>query len=299
MDAPIESTAQVLEMYDQLTNWGRWGNDDELGTLNLISEEKRLEAAALVRSGRIVSCARLIQLGSERNPQSSIVTYKDQRLAMEYFGFVYHGPAMTHLDGLGHIFHEGRAYNGVSVDEVGLQGVTRSDAAKLRNGIVSRGILLDIPRLRGVDELAPGEAIHIDELLGAEADAGVVVGPGDVLFVRTGFSRAWTQGRTPNQPDRFPGCHADVLPWLFEKGVALLGSDAISDVVPSGFEEPVSQPIHWVGMVAIGLHLIDNADFEDLAMACAEEGRWEFKVAIAPLPVIGGTGSPVNPLALF
>ncbi len=293
------NTERVVRFHETLSNWNRWGPDDGLGGLNYITPEKRRQAAALVHSGRTVSCGRIIHAGSPQTPQSSFLSFSDSKFALEYIGFVYHGPAITHLDSLCHIFHEGKMYNGFAMQTVGLMGAQRSDVTAVRHGIVSRGILLDIPRLRGVDELASGEAIHQRELQAAESAAGVQVGEGDILLVRTGTGRVWREGRLPVSPESFPGCHADCLPWFHERRIAMLGSDAINDVVPSGFDEPVAQPIHWVGMVAMGLHLLDNGDFEDLAEACAEENRWEFRLTVAPLAVAGGTGSPVNPIAEF
>ena len=294
------NTERVVKFHKSLSNWGRWGPHDGIGTLNYITPEKRRLAAGLVRSGRSVSCSRIIYAGSPRTPQSSFLAFGDSKFALEYIGFVYHGPAITHLDSLCHIFHEGKMYNGYAVEEIKMMGAqVVSDVTAVRTGIVSRGVLLDIPRLRNVKQLAPGDAIHVDELQAAEAAAGLKVGEGDIVLVRTGTGLAWREETLPVVPDMFPGCHADCLPWFHERKIALLGSDAINDVVPSGFDDPVAQPLHWVGMVAMGLHLLDNGDFEDLAAACVEENRWEFRLTIAPLAVAGGTGSPVNPIAEF
>ncbi|MEN8183951.1 MAG: cyclase family protein, partial [Myxococcota bacterium] len=169
---------------------------------------------------------------------------------------------------------------------------------ELRDGIVSRGVLLDVPRLRGLDWLEPGDPIHPEELEAAERNASLRVEAGDLLLVRTG---RWAYRRAHGAWDpheRLAGLHASCLPWLHERRVAALGSDAVSDVVPSGVEGH-RLPIHGIAIPILGLHLLDNLDLEGLGRACPEEGRWEFLLTIAPLVIERGTASPVNPIALF
>ena len=164
-------------------------------------------------------------------------------------------------------------------------------------------MLLDIPTVRGVEALEPGTAITVDDLEAAEDAAGVRVGTGDLLLVRTG-RWAWRRQHGPWNPrEQLAGLHASCLPWLHEREVAILGGDGVSDVHPSHVDaaggDPVRLPIHTVGIVAMGLHLLDNLDLDDLAEACAHEGRWAFLLTVAPLVIDGGTASPVNPIALF
>jgi kynurenine formamidase len=292
----------VRALHGALSNWGRWGDRDQLGTLHWITPEKRISAARLVRSGRAVGCSRALPTESAPDNASPV---EHQMLGSaadgwggDAFRVASHGYAVSHIDALCHIFHEGRLYNGYPIERVTTQGAEELAIDALRDGIVSRGVLLDVPALRGAPWLAAGEAIGPDELERAEAAAGVRVEAGDVLFVRTGrWPLRVAQG--PWDPrERLAGLHARCLPWLFERRVAALGSDGVSDVVPSQVDG-VGLPIHSVAIVAMGLHLLDNLDFEPLATACREEARWEFQLTIAPLVLERGTASPVNPIALF
>jgi kynurenine formamidase len=216
----------------------------------------------------------------------------------DYFAIAPHGFATSHIDALCHIFHEGKIYNGYSIDRVTAHGALDLGIHELAGGIVSRGVLLDIPRARGAAWLDAGDAIYPEDLERAEAQAGVRVEPGDVLLVRTG-RWALRDAQGPWNPrERLAGLYASCLPWLHARGVAALGCDGVSDVVPSRVEG-VPMPIHTVAIVAMGLHLLDNLDLEALARACIEEGRSEFLLVIAPLVLFRGTASPVNPIATF
>ena len=301
MNAPL-SAEQVLAFHKTLSNWGRFGPRDQLGTLNLITPEKRAAAAKLVRSGRVVSASRpLPTQPSLENPNP--VAHHMTGTATEgwggdYFAIASHGFATSHIDALCHIFHEGKLYNGYPIESVTAHGALELGIHELRDGVVSRGVLLDVPRARGVAFLENGEPIFPDDLERAERDAGLRVEPGDILFVRTG-RWALRESRGPWDPRQsLAGLDASCLPWLHERGVAALGSDGVSDVVPSRVPG-VSMPIHSVAIVALGLHLIDNLELEPLAKACAEETRWEFLLTLAPLVLFRGTASPLNPIALF
>ncbi len=163
---------------------------------------------------------------------------------------------------------------------------------------MTRGVLLDVPRLRGAPWLEPGEPIHVADLEAAEAAAGLRVEAGDLLLVRTG-RWAYRDAHGPWDPhERLAGLHACCLPWLHERRVAALGSDGVSDVVPSR-AEGYRLPIHAIAIPILGLHLLDNLELEALGEACREEGRWEFLLTVAPLVIERGTASPVNPIALF
>lgn len=294
--------AEVAAFHRTLSNWGRWGESDQLGTLNLITARKRVEAASLVRSGRSVSCARPLDTEpAADNPRPAIhlmTGTASEGWGSDYFALAPHGYATSHLDALCHIFHQGRLYNGYPSERVTAHGAEELGIEAWRDGIVSRGVLLDVPALRGVPYLDAGEAIFPDELEAAEQEAGLQVAPGDVLFVRTGRWRLRAEKGAWDPRERLAGLHAACLPWLHTRGVAALGSDGVSDVVPSGV--PGARiPIHEIAIPAMGLPLLDNLDFETLAGACAEERRWEFLLAVAPLVIAGGTASPVNPIALF
>ena len=296
------SAQDVAAFHDTLSNWSRWGEHDQLGTLNLVTPETRVAAAALVRSGRVVSCARPIPTDpGPSNPQPAahhMIGTHSEGWGGDYLALASHGYATTHLDALCHIFHEGRLYNGYSSERITAHGALELSVDALRHGIVSRGVLLDLPAAKGKAWLEPGEPIHPADLEQAEKKAAVQVESGDILFVRTGrFALVAARGDW-NPRERLAGLHADCLPWLHARGVAALGSDGVSDVHPSGIED-VRLPIHTVGIVAMGLSLLDNLDLEALAAACKEESRSVFLLTVAPLVLLRGTASPVNPIALF
>jgi kynurenine formamidase len=299
--APL-SSEQVLAFHKTLSNWGRFGERDQLGTLNLITREKRTAAARLVRSGRTVSCARpLPTQPSVENPnpvQHHMIGTCTEGWGGDYFAIAPHGFATSHIDALCHIFHEGKLYNGYPIEKVTAHGALELGIHELRDGVVSRGVLLDVPAARGVEYLEAGEPIFPDDLELAEKSGGVRVESGDLLLVRTG-RWALRAARGPWDPRlSAAGLDASCLPWLHARGVATLGCDGVSDVVPSRIEGH-NLPIHSVAIVAMGLHLIDNLELEPLAKACAEEKRWEFLLTLAPLVLFRGTASPLNPIALF
>lgn len=322
-DAPTEE--QVLGYHDSLSNWGRWGPDDQLGTLNLITPEVRRRAAALVTEGTSVSCAwdlsTMPQVGDMFGPVQRHMVMTGEGLAdehrvqpphlvpgmdisrmagaAEFFGCVFHGVNVTHVDALSHTFWDRRTYNGGPAELVtSMFGATNLAVTGLRDGVVTRGVLLDVPATRGVDWLEPGTGVFPEDLEAAEQAHGVTVGEGDALLLRTGYGRMKRE-RGPVPPhDGQAGWHVASLPWLHERGVAAIGCDTAQDVVPSGYTT-AGLPVHAVGMVAMGLCLIDNCDLEELAATCARLGRHEFLFTLAPLRLEGGTGSPANPIATF
>lgn len=310
---------EVLGYFSSLSNWGRWGRDDGLGTLNLIDGGKRLEAARLVREGTCVSCAWDIRpgagagthvppqrymigtgLGIDDPDRKGLLDRGRFGSAVEFVGYVFHGLQMTHLDSLAHVFWDGMMYNGRPASLVSdWAGAATGDALVVRDGIVTRGVLLDVAAARGVEALEPGTPVLPEDLELAERMAGLTVGAGDALLLRTGDgARRLAQRGAWNPTGPRAGFHAACLPWLHERSVALIGADVAQDVVPSGFES-ISLPVHSVGMVAMGLWLVDNCQLEDLATHCSRLGRWEFQFVVAPLRFKGATGSAVNPLALF
>jgi len=293
---------EVEKFHESLSNWGRWGERDQLGALNLIDAKKRAAAAASVRSGRSVSCARA--LDTVLSPENTapvlhhMIGTATEQWGGDWFGIAPHGFATSHVDALCHIFHEGRLYNGYPIERVTAHGALELGIHELASGVVSRGVLLDIPRVRGVGYLEPGEPIVPEDLEAAEAQANVRVESGDVLLVRTGRWALRAERGPWNPRERLAGLYASCLPWLHSRGVAALGCDGVSDVVPSQVEG-VPMPIHTVAIVAMGLHLLDNLELEGLARACAEEKRSDFLLVIAPLVLFRGTASPVNPIAIF
>jgi kynurenine formamidase len=296
------STADVLALHHHLSNWGRWGADDQLGALNFITPEVTADAASGVHTGVTVSCARpLPTQAAPDNPNPvahHMIGTVTEGYGADYFAIAPHGYATSHIDALCHIFHDGKIYNGYPTDTVTAHGATKLGIHQLRSGIVTRGVLIDVPAVRGVDALAPGEPIFPEDLEAAERATGVSVRSGDALLVRTGRWR-WRDQHGPWPVDEgLAGLDASCLAWIYERQVALLGSDGVSDVLPSRVAD-VGMPVHTVALVAMGIHLLDNLDLEDLSGACAAQGRWDFLLTVAPLVLVGGTASPVNPIAVF
>lgn len=291
-------------LMQEISNWGRWGDEDELGTLNLITDEKRRDAATQVREGYTVSLS--LFANKERDPLNanpfqhslSVSTFGGHEVAGDSYSVQYHGFAHSHMDGLPHFAHKGQMYNGFSVDELMEDGSARLGIHNAYKGIFSRGILVDMPWLRGVDYLEPGTVITAADLEEWEARTGVSIGSGDVLLIRTG---RWERVRQVGQwsfVGNAAGAHASLARWLKARDVAVMGSDGVTDVMPSGVEGLVN-PLHELVLVGLGMPLLDNLDLDALAAAAAERNRWEFLFVGSPLRVEGGTGSPMNPLALF
>ena len=298
--------ADVEQLFQQVSNWGRWGKADQLGTLNLLTPTKRQQAAKLVQDGISVSLARVAEeTATADNPspfqQKMLKTGNEpgNQWAVDNYSVSYHGFAHTHIDSLCHLLYKGKMYNGFSVEEISELGTKQLSIHNLKRGIFTRGILIDIPRLRGVAYLEPGEAIYPEELLAWENRAGIKVSAGDVVFFRTGrWARRDAKGPWSVQKEGVAGLHASCGKWIRERDVAMVGSDAAMDVLPSGIPG-VSHPIHLLTLNAMGVHIFDNCDLEAVATMCAQLQRWEFLLTAAPLPVQGGTGSPINPIASF
>lgn len=307
----------VINWIKDLSNWGRWGSDDQRGTLNLITNDVRKKAASLIREGVSVSCTWpmrgqragvagdmtrfMLETGEGlhedgRSPLSMFggmdadMTMR-ARWAIEHVAYEFHGMGITHLDAPCHYFWDGQLYNGAPATTVSAAfGASRSAVTEARGGFMTRGILVDLADLNRA--ATPQD---VEEALGR---AGLDVQPGDALFLRTGLSRIRHAGEEP--PATFVGgWDATMLPWLREKDVSAIGSDVANDTAPTaGFREMYA-PIHIVGLVALGLWLIDNLDLEELAATCAQYNRWDFHLAVQPLPMEGATGSAVNPIATF
>jgi len=287
----------------ELSNRGRWGANDELGTLNLITPEHRVRASRLVTEGISVSLSH--DYIKERAEDATsplgheLLGSPEAAFLSDRYTIAYHGYAHSHMDALCHNSVDGLMYNDIprtSVDSVA--GCTRLGITTAKQGVVTRGVLVDVARLRGVEYLEPGTPIYVDDLEAWERETGLRIGTGDVVLVRAGrWARradegAWATARLG------AGFHVSVVPWLHERGVAMIGSDYINDVVPSGVEG-IGLPVHQLTLVSMGLWLFDNLDLERVAEVAAEQGRWEFMLVAAPLAVPGGTGAPLNPVAIF
>jgi kynurenine formamidase len=297
MNTPETNTIQTDEDIDrllpQITNWGRWGKQDQLGTVNFITARQRLQALTLVKKGRTVSLAREISVTkTEGIRRGTYEMMREEDGSRDYVGMIFHGFALTHLDALCHSFAGGnKMYNGYSVEEVTADGANKLGIERMAaRGISGRGVLLDIATVQGA-ALEPGTPIFPKDLEKAEESQGLMVEEGDILFVRTGAGAR-------NTREQRAGLHAQCLPWLHERNVAILGGDGDNDVHPSEFRRWEST-MHSVAIPFMGLPLLDNAELDTLSRVCQEEKRWEFFVTIAPWRFHGTTSSPVNPIALF
>ncbi len=302
---PDMSRAEFDQLMQEMSNWGRWGEDDQLGTLNLITPAKRRDAASLVKDGVTVSLA--LNLNKQKddfntNPfehQVYIGEFGGHQVAGDRYTVRYHGIAHSHIDGLQHFAHKGMLYNGMPFDSLTPDGTERLGIQNVGiNGIFTRGVLVDMPRFLGVDYLPAGAAIGAADIEAWEKASGVTIASGDVLLIRTG---RWVQVAEQGQwsfLENVAGSHASLAAWLKARDVAVIGCDGVSDVIPSGVEGLVN-PLHELVLVGLGMPILDNLDLEAVAAAAAERGRSTFLFVGAPLRVSGGTGSPLNPLAVF
>jgi kynurenine formamidase len=216
----------------------------------------------------------------------------------DYVGLDYHNDGHTHLDALCHVAYEGMLYNGRSEVGVTSDGAETDAVEVLNSGLIGRGVLLDIPRSRDVPWLEPGEHVFQEDLEAAERGQDTAVGEGDILLVRTGHARRLAELGPWDTPNAKAGLHPTAARFLADRRVAALGSDGNSDTAPSS-TEGVGFPIHVLTITAMGIHLLDYLLLEDLREACERSRRWEFLLVAVPLRIAGGTGSPINPVAVF
>ena len=284
------------EQYDkwmtELSNWGRWGDDDQLGALNLITLAKRVEAARLVETGTVVSMARDMTIDRLENPDEASANRLPVLVGAvrnvfdidteggyfwERYEIEYHGGVLTHLDALCHVAYNGKVYNGLNFEEVATteDGCTKMGVINLKDGLVTRGILIDMP----------GKAVRRQDIEAWETETGITISPGDALFLRTGRDVGETGGY-----------HPSLMPFFKERDIALLGADVPQE---GGAVEGVAVPVHLFALVALGVHLFDNLGLEELAETANELNRWEFMFMASPHGVPNGAGTAINPLAVF
>jgi kynurenine formamidase len=305
----FSSKEDVLAYLRSASNWGRWGPDDELGALNLVTPEKRRRAASLVKSGRSVSLSRpfpthvapnnpspahLSATRVERGPNAGSV--------VDHAAIDCHGTASTHIDALCHVWDEDGMWNGRDPDEeIHPEGVGFGSVSSFGDGIVTRGVLFDVPRHRGTGYVTQDEPVTGSELAAIAGELGLELEPGDAAVVYSGREKwdaenpAWGTGSLDVGSSARPGLHVSCLPFLRGGDASVLVWDMM-DLRPNGFG--LAFAVH-AAIWAFGVALVDNALLEPLADACAEEGRWEFQLCVAPLRIPGGTGSPVNPIAVL
>jgi kynurenine formamidase len=295
----------------ELSNWGRWGKDDQVGAVNLITADTRRAALQTVKDGVSVSMARRAEIepaldnprpisrvmgGSARSASPSDapreITGASDTITISYHGFVH-----THMDAFCHRAYRGLMYNGFPMTEVTETACNKGSVFAWKDGIIGRGVLMDIPRLKGVDYLEPGTRIYPEDLDAWAKQTGVTVRPGDIVLIRTG-RWALREAKGPYPTAQLAGLYVTAAKWLRDHDVAILGSDAAQDARPSGIDG-ITEPIHALVLVAMGMPIFDNLDLEAVAREAARRKRWDFLVTASPIAVPGATGSALNPIATF
>ncbi len=306
--APKMTQAGFRALYERLRRQLPWGPEDRRGALNYLTPEQVLAAAREVRLGLRISLASPIESAvTPDNPDPAVrqmtgtaadanpdgLSFATDRIAMHV-----HGDADSHLDALCHVMFDRQTYNGVPADRVTARGASQLSVAVAGEGVVGRGVLLDIPRVRGTEWLEPGDHVTVDDVLAAEREQQVRIGRGDMLFVRVGHRRKRDEMGPWDASEARAGPHPSVIPFLAERQIAVLGSDSNNDTAASAVDG-VDFPVHVLAIAVLGIHLLDYLQFEELLPLCEEHGRWSFLCVIAPLRLPPGTGSPVNPIAIL
>ena len=305
MERRVPTKEEVLAYLKEDRNWGRWGDDDQKGAVNLVTPQKRTAAARLVQSGLAVSLSREFpKTPAPNNPSPAIHYMKRSNRGegaggcVDYYGISYHGTAATHLDALCHVWNEDGMWNGRNPDEtVTMDGATWGSVEHWKEGIITRGVLLDVPKHRGEPYVTQDNPVHGWELEDIAKEEGVELEPGDALVVYSG-RETWDQDGNPlwgSDRELRPGLHASCLKFIQESNCCLLVWDMM-DFTPNGYG--LSWSVHG-SIFAYGIGLLDNALLQPLAEACGQAGRYEFLLTVNPLRVVGGTGSPVNPVAVL
>lgn len=289
----------------ELSNWGRWGAKDQLGAVNLITPEVRREAAKLVKEGVSVSLSRntdsVRAVDNSRPFERKMISSgidPSPMFAMDTYTISFHGASLTHFDALSHMVYQGKIFNGYSQEEINGTGAHQLAVDAYKSGFFSRGILMDIPRLKGVKYLELSTPIYPSDLEAWEKQAGIKIRSGDIVFIRTGrWARRAEKG--PWDTDKVSaGLHVSCAKWFKQRDIAMLGSDVHAELMPSPVAG-IPYPVHQLFLIAMGVPMFDNCDLEALSEAAAKRKRWEFLLTAAPLAVPFGTGSPLNPIATF
>jgi kynurenine formamidase len=303
------TAAEFRALFEEVRSWGRWGARGNRGALNYLTPERVTAAAGLVRHGVTISLSLPLSTETRMDSPSPLDHHMTMmpdvdigsgsvRFAKDYVGADYHNEGHSHIDAFSHVAFDEMLYGGVPDAAVTEEGAADGAIDVLENGLVGRGVLLDVPRVRGVPWVEPGEHVFHEDLEDAERAEGVRVATGDILLVRTGYGRRVAELPPWDTRVAKPGLHPTAALFLAERSVAALGCDGNSDTAPST-TEGIDFPIHVLTLNAMGVHLLDYLQLDDLARRCDVERRWEFMFAAAPLRVVGGTGSPLNPIAIF
>jgi kynurenine formamidase len=300
---------EFRELFDAVSNWGRWDDGGRRGALNHLTPERIAAAARLVSSGVTITLSEPLKTRPRIDVPAPAVHYMTMltdvdigsgsvRFAKDYVGVDYHNDGHSHIDAFSHVAFEGSLFDGKPVAAVDERGAQEGAIEVLKDGLVGRGVLLDVPRVRGERWVEPGDHVFREDLEKAESEQGVKVGTGDILLVRTGHTRRLAEVEARDTRTAKAGLHPTVARFLADRRIAALGSDGNSDTAPST-TEGVAFPIHVLALNAMGVHLLDYLRLEELLRHCERDERWEFMFVAAPLRIVAGTGSPVNPSAIF
>lgn len=306
----VDITAREFrELFDAVSNWGRWDDDGRRGALNHLTPARTAAAMRLARSGETVTLSQplktetRIDVPEPADHHMTMLTDVDigsgsVRFAKDYVGVDYHNDGHSHIDAFSHVAFDGSFFDGKPDRLVTARGAQAGAIDVLKDGLVGRAVLLDVPRVRGIRWVEPGDHVFREDLEAAEQEQGVSVGAGDILLVRTGHTRRLAELEPWDTREAKSGLHPAAALFLADRRIAALGSDGNSDTVPST-TEGVAFPMHVLAINAMGVHLLDYLQFEDVAPHCEATGRWDFLFVAAPLRIVGGTGSPLNPIAIF
>ena len=292
--------AEFNKMFDELKNWGRWGKDDRLGTINLITEAKRKQALALAKTGITVSLAHDLMKEEAPDNQNPLKQVMGAGFSTDTYTFSYHGQGMTHIDALCHQNQHEILYNNTPKSLSNENGCALGIEA-FKNGIVTRGVLIDMPRLKNVPWLEPGTPVYQEDVEAWEKKTGVKISAGDAIFLRYG---RWTR-RARLGPWKAlanaAGFHPSIATFVKQRDVAIVAAEntAEAQTEPPYLTDGVRMPLHVFLVAGLGMPIIDDVDLDAAAEVAARLNRWEFLVVISPLSVPKGTGGPINPTAIF
>ena len=313
----------VMRIADSICTWGRWGTDDEIGTLNLLTPEVVYAASREVRQGVTISLA--LPIGSDGPQTGAYGRFNPVHVMLRDGGDAVTGATVqrmfggvdkhlrgtddlllmptqagTHWDGLSHVIHGTVMYNNVPASEVSSFGAWRNGVEKAADRLVGRGVLLDLPRAIGVTSLEPAVPITPKMMDACLRDHSVEVHRGDILLVRTGhMASSREKGWLGYVGGPAPGMGLSALEWLADAEIAAVATDTWGFEVSPNETSDVFQPVHLVAVVYRGLWIGEMFDLEELAIRCARAGQYSFMLSSAPLPITGGVASPVNPVAIL
>lgn len=305
----------IQDATDKLSNWGKWGDGDQIGTLNYVTPDMIVRAAGLIRKGKSFALGipldntgpqsglwgrrfnpmhMMIQTGTDgilqKREENGLCNYADDVLTLCVQG-------ATHWDALGHVFRDNKMYNGFDCALADSAGIAKNGIEHTKDRMAGRGVLLDIARFKGLDVLPDGYGISNDELDACAAAEGVTIGEGDFVIIRTGQMEdrlkagdwgGYAGGDAPGV--KFENCY-----WSHDKKIAAICSDTWGVEVRPNESKEAEQPWHWVVIPAMGLTMGEMFYLKDLAEDCAADGVYEFFFTAPPLIITGGSGSPINP----